>query len=108
MSTNSPRYESKPSIFDRLASITSEQSKTDTSANSKLESENQLTEVNVHFVPHSHMDAGWLHTYDQYYERSVQHIFDSVFDKLAEDSNYRYTVGDIAYFRRYFRAQTKG
>ena len=23
--------------------------------------------VRVHFVPHSHMDAGWLKTYDEYY-----------------------------------------
>ena len=29
---------------------------------------NDSEPVEVHFVPHSHMDAGWLSTYDQYYE----------------------------------------
>lgn len=24
--------------------------------------------IKVHFVPHSHMDAGWLQTYDYYYK----------------------------------------
>ena len=27
--------------------------------------------VNVHFVPHSHMDAGWRETYDGYYQSKV-------------------------------------
>ena len=28
--------------------------------------------VKVHFVPHSHMDAGWLETYDEYYDNEVR------------------------------------
>ena len=35
--------------------------------------------VKVHFVPHSHMDAGWLKTYDQYYDTQVHKILTSVF-----------------------------
>ena len=38
--------------------------------------------VNVHFLTHSHMDAGWLLTYDSYYERNVRFIFESVFQEL--------------------------
>ena len=70
--------------------------------------------VNVHFVPHSHMDAGWLKTYDQYYELQVCDIFQQVFAKLRSDPKYTYTLGDIAYFKRYyedkpaaFRRETK-
>ena len=58
--------------------------------------------VQVHFVPHSHMDAGWLKTYDEYYDEKVSRIFDSVFAKLKEDRIFTYTVGDIAFFRRYY------
>ena len=25
--------------------------------------------IKVHFIPHSHLDAGWLQTYDYYYQR---------------------------------------
>lgn len=58
--------------------------------------------VNVHIVTHSHMDAGWRSTFDQYYEQSVRQIFDSVFEQLEADNRKTYTVGDIAFFKRYY------
>lgn len=58
----------------------------------------------VHFVPHSHMDAGWLKTYDVYYTSQVRHIFDEVFSKLETNDEYTYTIGDLAYFRRFYSA----
>ena len=63
--------------------------------------------VQVHFVPHSHMDAGWLKTYDDYYEENVRLIFKSVFDQLKSNKKYTYTVGDLAYFRRYYEEVSK-
>ena len=35
--------------------------------------------IKVHFVPHSHMDAGWLKTYDGYYSSEVKKLLKSVF-----------------------------
>ena len=35
--------------------------------------------VNVHFVPHSHMDAGWNDTYDKMYEERGSVLMKSVF-----------------------------
>ena len=58
--------------------------------------------IKVHFVPHSHMDAGWLKTYDDYYKHEVKRLFKSVFDQLGKDLKYTYTIGDIAFFRRYY------
>lgn len=56
----------------------------------------------MHFVPHSHMDAGWLVPYEAYYKFRVKWIFKSVFNQLVKDPKYRYTVGDLAFFRRYY------
>ena len=56
----------------------------------------------MHFVPHSHMDAGWLKTYDRYFNDEVKIIFSSVFKRLETNEEYTYTVGDIAFFRRYW------
>ena len=58
--------------------------------------------VQVHFVPHSHMDAGWLKTYEGYFKYSVKQIFHSVFKQLLTDPKYTYTVGDLAFFRKYY------
>ena len=48
------------------------------------------------------MDAGWLKTYDEYFSREVKGIFRSVFTMLEKNPDYTYTVGDIAFFRRYY------
>ena len=61
--------------------------------------------LNVHIIPHSHDDTGWLKTVDQYYLGSnrarfnideenqrvgVQYILDSVVKELMFDSSRRY------------------
>ena len=48
------------------------------------------------------MDAGWLKTYDDYFIQQVRKIFKAVFLELAKDPLYTYTVGDLAFFRRYY------
>ncbi|KAG6523883.1 hypothetical protein ZIOFF_013770 [Zingiber officinale] len=54
--------------------------------------------INVHLVPHSHDDVGWLKTIDQYYVGSnnsiqgkqgacIQNVLDSVVEALLKDKN---------------------
>ncbi|KAG6527679.1 hypothetical protein ZIOFF_009805 [Zingiber officinale] len=54
--------------------------------------------INVHLVPHSHDDVGWLKTIDQYYVGSnnsiqgkqgacIQNVLDSVVEALLNDKN---------------------
>ena len=56
----------------------------------------------VHFVAHSHMDAGWLRTYDQYFDEKVNTILRTVTERLHSHPDERYTIGDIAFFRKYY------
>ena len=59
---------------------------------------------NLHIVPHSHLDAGWLKTIDEYYDLGVSKIFPRVIEALLDsgDSDRTYTIGDIYYFQRWY------
>ena len=69
--------------------------------------------LNVHLVPHTHDDVGWLKTVDQYYYGSnkyittvgVQYILDSVIPQLVMDPTKRFIYVEIAFFWRWWRQQ---
>ena len=69
--------------------------------------------VNVHIIPHSHDDPGWLKTADQYYTgsnntiylASVQYIFDSVLTELAKNPARTYSMCEISFLARWWGEQ---
>ncbi|XP_055954551.1 lysosomal alpha-mannosidase [Patella vulgata] len=70
--------------------------------------------INVHLVPHTHDDVGWLKTVDQYFYgdkndiqiAGVQYILDSVIPQLINDPSKRFIYVEIAFFARWWREQT--
>jgi alpha-mannosidase len=70
--------------------------------------------VNVHIVPHSHDDVGWLKTVDQYYygaNNTIQHsnvnsIISATVLALLEDPNRRFIEVEQAFFQRWWADQT--
>ncbi|XP_035775636.1 lysosomal alpha-mannosidase-like [Anopheles albimanus] len=70
--------------------------------------------INVHLVPHSHDDVGWLKTVDQYYYGSrnniqkagVQYILDSVVEELLHDANRRFVYVESAFMHKWYNEQT--
>ena len=70
--------------------------------------------VNVHLVPHSHDDVGWLKTVDQYFsgtERQitpsgVRYIIDSVVHSLQDNPNRTFIFVEMAFFARWWKDQT--
>ena len=73
-----------------------------------------VTAVNVHIVPHTHDDVGWLKTVDQYYygannsiqHAGVQYILDSVISALVENSNRTFIYVEQAFFQTWWAEQT--
>ncbi|KAJ8263830.1 hypothetical protein GJAV_G00141780, partial [Gymnothorax javanicus] len=69
--------------------------------------------LNVHLVPHTHDDVGWLKTVDQYYygglnsiqHAGVQYILDSVVEQLQKDPSRRFIYVETAFFYRWWRQQ---
>ncbi|MED6160733.1 hypothetical protein PIB30_054120 [Stylosanthes scabra] len=71
--------------------------------------------INVHLVPHSHDDVGWLKTVDQYYvgsnrsiqEACVENVLDSVVMSLQRDSNRKFMFAEMAFFHRWWVEQSE-
>ncbi|KRT85122.1 glycoside hydrolase [Oryctes borbonicus] len=69
--------------------------------------------INVHIVPHTHDDVGWLKTVDQYYygdknyiqNAGVQYILDSVMDSLRENKDRRFIYVETAFFWKWWMQQ---
>lgn len=69
--------------------------------------------LNVHIVPHTHDDVGWLKTVDQYFygannsiqHAGVQYIIDSVVAELDKDPKRRFIYVEMAFFERWWREQ---
>uniref|UniRef100_A0A0D3HB24 Alpha-mannosidase n=1 Tax=Oryza barthii TaxID=65489 RepID=A0A0D3HB24_9ORYZ len=66
--------------------------------------------LNVHLVPHSHDDVGWLKTIDQYFvgtNNSIQgacvmNTLDSVVDALIRDPARKFVFAEQAFFQRWW------
>ncbi|KAG6556620.1 hypothetical protein Mapa_001561 [Marchantia paleacea] len=71
--------------------------------------------LNVHLVPHTHDDVGWLKTVDQYFVGSnntiqiaaVQYIIGSVIDSLLKNPDRKFIYVEQAFFQRWWRLQNK-
>nr|XP_037875476.1 lysosomal alpha-mannosidase isoform X2 [Bombyx mori] len=69
--------------------------------------------LNVHLIPHSHMDAGWVKTFDEYYygtktsisSANVQLIYHSVISELLYDKKRKFTFSETSYFWRWWKEQ---
>ena len=70
--------------------------------------------INVHVIPHTHDDVGWLKTPDQYYTgdrndiqlAGVQYILNGIYDVLMKDSNKKFTYVEMAFFQKWWLEQT--
>lgn len=67
--------------------------------------------LNVHLVPHTHDDVGWLKTVEELYlgarndvqMSSVQYILESVIDALEENPDRKFVYVEMAFFSRWWR-----
>ncbi|KAL2743902.1 lysosomal alpha-mannosidase isoform X2 [Vespula maculifrons] len=75
----------------------------------------QPDKLNIHLVPHSHDDVGWLKTVDQYYfgsrskiqKAGVQYILDSAIEALLKDRDRRFIYVETAFFWKWWLRQNE-
>ena len=62
--------------------------------------------INVHLVPHTHDDTGWQLTIDQYFDRMVYYVIDTVIDRLLENADRRFIYAEVSCFSRWWERQS--
>ena len=53
-------------------------------------------------ICHSHQDAGWLSTIEEYYESQVKHILTNVIDALEAVPERTFTHAEIGFFNMWW------
>ena len=64
-----------------------------------------LSEINIHIIPHSHTDAGWIESIDWYYNNWVKNIFSNIFEEMYENKDITFVWADTNYLHQWFEAQ---
>ena len=57
----------------------------------------------MHVVPHSHCDAGYRKTFDDYFTSEVKSILDSVVEALQDDSQKRFVWEEVSFLSKWWQ-----
>ena len=60
-------------------------------------------DINIHIVPHTHLDPGWLKTPEEYYnDELIGEIFNTILKELSNDSEKTFVINEIYYFKIWY------
>ena len=61
--------------------------------------------IMLHVIPHTHLDAGWIESYDTYYEKLVYYILNNLLESLEKDPILRFNWSEISFLSRWWAEQ---
>ena len=64
-----------------------------------------ISDINIHVIPHTHLDPGWGMTTEEYYKQNnVQGIFDLVLKELSNTTvtQKTFVINEIYYFKIWY------
>ena len=65
------------------------------------------SDINIHIIPHTHLDPGWLKTPEEYYnEESVGTIFTTILNSLISNPDRTFIITEVYYFKIWYLKQS--
>ena len=58
--------------------------------------------LDVVIIPHTHLDVGWLQTWESYYYLNVSRMLPGIVANLAEDPTKRFCWAEVVYFEKWW------
>ena len=60
-------------------------------------------DINIHVIPHTHLDPGWLKTPEEYYTTEmIEDIFNTVLSELTKDPQKTFVINELYYFKIWY------
>jgi hypothetical protein len=63
--------------------------------------------INLHIVPHSHTDAGWIEPIDWYYKNFIVNIFSNIVEEMYNNKNITFVWADTNYLHQWYESQNQ-
>ena len=58
-----------------------------------------ICDINIHIIPHTHLDPGWLKTPEDYYRKEkVNYIFDTILSELSKSKDKTFVINESTLF----------
>jgi hypothetical protein len=101
------------SLLSKKARLIKEHKKSSNKNNSNLKSSSNPNTINVHIIPHTHDDAGWLYSLEQYYTgdnnsgKCVKCILDNMLTSLESNKDRTFTYVEMAFFEKWYTQQSQ-
>ena len=68
---------------------------------------NNLQELQVIIVPHSHNDPGWLMTFEEYFAQRTQGILNTIVESLSENKERKFIWAEMSYLSMWWSHANK-
>ena len=67
-----------------------------------------ISDINIHVIPHTHLDPGWLNTPEEYYfNERIEDIFNTMLYTLLVDKKKTFVINELFYFLKWYNSKDK-
>ena len=62
-----------------------------------------ICDINIHIIPHTHLDPGWLKTPEEYYnDELIENIYNTMLNELTNTKTRTFVINEIYYFKIWY------